>query len=107
MRMFNRLVMLEKLVGSGKADSFAWYALALEYKSAARIDDAMRAFRHLREADPNYVPMYLMAGSMLQAAGRLEEAQDWIRAGIEKARHKGDQHADDELSDLLERISSP
>jgi tetratricopeptide (TPR) repeat protein len=104
--MPKRLEMLEKLTASGKADSFTWYALALEYKSLDRVDDAMAAFSRLREIDPDYVPMYLMAGSMLQAAGRLPQAREWIRLGIEKAHGKGDQHAGSELSDLLDRIST-
>lgn len=105
--MSKRLEMLEKLTASGKADSFTWYALALEYKSLERVDDAMGAFRRLRELDPAYVPAYLMAGSMLQAAGRLDEAREWIRTGIEKAQHKGDDHAASEMSDLLDRITQP
>ncbi len=104
--MSKRLEMLEKLVDSDQADSFTWYALALEYKSLGRVDDAIRAFQTLRGVDPNYVPMYLMAGSLLQEHGRLEEARDWIRTGIEKAKGKGDNHAGEELSDLLERLSS-
>jgi len=105
--MSKRLEMLEKLTSSGKADSFAWYALALEYRSADRVDDALLVFQRLRETDPDYVPMYLQAGSMLSAAGRLDEARQWIRSGIEKAQHKGDSHAGSELSELLERISMP
>jgi tetratricopeptide (TPR) repeat protein len=102
--MSKRLEMLEKAVASGTADSFTWYALALEYRSLRRVDDAMRAFEALRRADPDYVPMYLMAGSLLQSGGRAQEARDWIRTGIEKAKLKGDSHASDELSDLLDRL---
>jgi tetratricopeptide (TPR) repeat protein len=103
--MSKRLEMLEKLSASGKADSFAWYALALEYKSVERVDDAMRAFQRLRETAPDYVPMYLMAGSMLQAMGRLDEAREWLTSGIEQARQKSDDHAKNEMTDLLDRIN--
>ena len=103
--MSKRLEMLEMLIASGKADSFARYALALEYRSADRIDDALRAFGKLRESDAGYVPMYLQAGAMLSAAGRLDEARAWLQAGIDAARAKGDDHARSEMSDLLERIS--
>ena len=102
--MSKRLQMLESRVASGTADSFCWYALALEYRSLGRVEDAMRAFESLRRKDPDYVAMYLMAGSLLQANGRSQEARDWIRTGIEKARLKGDSHAGDELSDLLDRL---
>jgi len=105
--MSKRLEMLQKLTASAAADSFTWYALALEYKSQERVDDALGAFLRLRQLDPGYVPMYLMAGSMLQSAGRIKEAREWITTGIDKARLKGDDHAASEMSDLLDSISSP
>ncbi|MFW5740958.1 MAG: tetratricopeptide repeat protein [Myxococcota bacterium] len=100
--MSKRLAMLEQLTGSGKADSFTWYALALEYKSAGRVDDALTTFSSLRERDPGYVPMYLMAGSMLIDAGREEEARKWLEDGMQRATEKGDSHACDEMQTLLE-----
>lgn len=99
--MNKRLAMLEKIVADGKADSFARYALALEYKKEARIDDALRAFGELRQADPDYLPQYLMAGQLLLDAGRGEEARDWLGAGIELARKKGDGKTLSELEDAL------
>ena len=33
-----RLVVLEKMTGSGSTDPFAWYGLAMEYKSLARVE---------------------------------------------------------------------
>lgn len=88
--MNKRLSMLEKLTASGSADSFAWYALALEYRKEARIDDALRTFATLRERDPSYVPMYLMAGQMLVEADRKQEAREWLEAGIALAQSRGD-----------------
>jgi tetratricopeptide (TPR) repeat protein len=104
--MSKRLEMLEKLTANGGADSFAWYALALEHKSLGHVEEAMRAFRALRERDPGYVPMYLMAATMLQGAGRDEEAREWLREGIERARGKGDAHAGSEMSEFLERLAA-
>ena len=101
--MTKRLEILEKLAAEGKADSFAWYALALEYKSAGRIDEALVAFLSLRQRDPNYVPMYLMAGAMLESLGRTAEAALWLRDGIIAAESKGDSHAASEMRDILER----
>ena len=67
--MSKRLEVLEKLASSGKADSFTLYALALEYKSVGRSEDALSTFVRLREADPEYVPMYMMAGNLLMGMG--------------------------------------
>lgn len=88
--MSKRLSVLEKLTASDGADSFAWYALAMEYRKEGRSEDALRAFETLRSRDAAYLPMYLMAGQLLVEAARLEEARQWLEAGIELARSKGD-----------------
>ena len=102
--MDKRLGILEGLASSGKADAFTWYALAMEYKSKSRIDDAMRTFMVLREKHPSYVPMYLMAGSMLLEAGRDDDAREWLTEGIEKASAAGNAHARDEMAALVAMI---
>ncbi len=104
--MDKRLAMLEDLTRSGKADAFAWYALALEYKSKARFDDAMQTFSTLREKEPGYIPMYLMAGSMLIELGREQEARAWLTDGIQRAEAANNAHARDEMEALLDSISS-
>jgi len=99
-----RLEMLEKMTASGQADSFAWYALALEYKGMGRIEDAHATFTKLREKDASYVPMYLMCGTMLIDAERRDEAREWLETGIEKAKAKGDMHALSELEGALRQL---
>ena len=101
--MSKRLAFLEDLVQKGKADSFARYALALEYKGADRIDDALKAFEALREADAKYVPQYLMCGTMLLDAGRPEEARAWLEQGMAAAKQAGDSKAAGEIADALAR----
>jgi tetratricopeptide (TPR) repeat protein len=101
--MNKRLAMLEQLVSEGKADSFARYALALEYKKEGRLDAALGAFESLRAADADYLPQYLMAGQMLIDGGRGAEARDWLTAGIDLARKKGDGKALGELEDALSK----
>jgi hypothetical protein len=101
--MNKRLAMLEQMVAGGKADSFARYALALEYKKEGRIDEAVRAFESLRSADAAYLPQYLMAGQMLIDCGRGADARSWLEAGIALAQTKGDAKALGELQDALSR----
>jgi len=102
--MNKRLAFLEDLVQKGKADSFARYALALEYKSAERIDDALAAFEALRVADPAYVPQYLMCGTMLIDAGRSDAARPWLEQGLEAAKRAGDTKAVGEIQDAIGRL---
>lgn len=96
-----RLAMLEKMVASGQADSFALYALGMEYRRAARVEDSLGVFRRLREQDAAYLPMYLMVGQMLTEHARQAEATEWLEAGIELAREKGDMKALGELEAAL------
>ena len=99
--MNRRLAVLEKMVQSGQADSFARYGLAMEYRREGRIDDALATFDALRATDPGYVPMYLMAGQMLADAARGAEARAWLEAGRDSAKEKGDAHALGEIETLL------
>jgi predicted Zn-dependent protease len=99
-----RLAYLEKLTSEGSTDPFAWYGLALEYKTLGRIDDAVRTFETLRKNNPDYVPMFLMCGQMLADAGR-PEARVWLEAGITVATAKRDSHALGELEAALDALS--
>lgn len=96
-----RLAFLEQTTSAGTADSFAWYALALEYRKEQRWDDAVRTFSTLREKDPGYLALYLMAGQTLVEAGRSGDAGEWLHAGIELARARGDGKTLGELESAL------
>lgn len=102
--MNKRLAFLEQTTRSGSADSFAWYALGLEYRKEGRVDDALSAFRSLRERDPDYLPVYLMAGQTLFEAERAVDAKEWLQAGIALAGRNGDGKALGELESLLSEV---
>ena len=99
-----RLAYLEKLTAEDKADSFAWYALALEYVGLEKTDDALRTFESLRTRDVDYVPMYLMCGAFLAKSGRGDEARGWLEQGITVASKKGDSKAEGELREELGKL---
>jgi predicted Zn-dependent protease len=96
-----RLEMLLKVTSQAGADSFAWYALAMEQRGLGRIDEAFETFRSLREKDPGYVPTYQMCGAMLIDAGRQEEAKQWLAQGVEAARTSGNDKALTEMQQAL------
>ena len=96
-----RLAFLEQAVRSGSADSFAYYALGMEYRKAGRVDEALGIFVELRARDEGYLPMYLMVGQMLTEAERRVEAREWLEAGIALARERGDSKALGELESAL------
>ena len=96
-----KLGMLMKLTAGGSTDPFHWYALALEYGNLQRFDEALQAFTTLRARTPDYVPMYLMCGQMLERIHRKDEARDWYEAGVRAARAKGETHAESEIGAAL------
>ncbi len=99
--MSKRLAYLEKITQDGSNDPFAWYGLALEYRNLERYEDALSTFEALRARTPDYVPMFLMCGQMLEKMGRAEDARAWLEAGVTAARTKGDGHALSELEGAL------
>ncbi len=103
-----RLAYLLKLTSSenqGSIDPFAFYGLAMEYRSLERYEDAVATFQDLRARDPSYVPMYLMCGQMLEKIGRADAAREWLASGIAAARAKGDAHAMGELEGALAALA--
>jgi predicted Zn-dependent protease len=87
--------------GAERDNPFAWYGLAMEYRSLSRHEEALAVFESLRNRTPDYVPMYLMCGQMLEQMGRPEQAKKWLILGVEAARRKGDAHAAGELEGAL------
>lgn len=100
-----RLLLLEKMTAAGSQDPFAWYGLAMEYKSLERVEDALATFGKLKALDASYVPMYLMCATLLIAHGNMDDGRTWLRDGIAAARAKGDAHALAELEEALARLS--
>jgi len=99
--MGKRLDFLLKVTSSGSDDPFAWYGLAMEYRSLSRLEEAVATFEALRGRTPDYTPMYLMCGQVLESLGRLDQARAWLSAGIEVAETKRDDHAVAELRTAL------
>jgi predicted Zn-dependent protease len=96
-----RLEFLVKMTSGGNEDPFVWYGLAMEYRSLSRFEEALATFESLRARTPDYVPMYLMCGQMLESMGRAVDARAWLASGIESAHKKGDSHAASELESAL------
>jgi predicted Zn-dependent protease len=96
-----RLAFLEKAVVDKSGDPFAWYGLAVEYGNVGRHDDSLRTFTTLRGSHPDYVPMYLACGQMLQTAGRTAEAREWFEAGMAATTKAGNSHARATLESAL------
>jgi hypothetical protein len=92
--------------GSESSNPFAWYGLAMEYRALSRHEEALGVFEGLRAQTPDYVPMYLMCGQMLEQMGRVADAKMWLALGVDAARKKGDAHAAGELEGALAALGA-
>jgi tetratricopeptide (TPR) repeat protein len=100
----DRAEMLKQFLEQNPNDAFARYGLAMEYSRAGEIETALAEFKKLLELHPDYVAGYQMAGRMLSAAGRSEEARQMLESGIEKAARAGNKHAQEEMQGLLQEL---
>jgi tetratricopeptide (TPR) repeat protein len=99
-----RLEILKSMVQRNPRDSFSRYGLAMEYRNGGDLKGAVREFRALIAADPAYAYAYFHGGQTLERLGRLEEAAEMYRAGVEAAKAKGDEHARGEIQGALDLL---
>ena len=100
----SRLEQLEKLLVAEPRDVFVNFALAMEYFKAGRHEEALVQFGRVNEIDPDYVPAYFQKGNSLVSLGRQQEAKAVFEKGIEVARRVGNNHAADEMADVLKLL---
>ena len=102
----NRVEALQQILAQNPANPLARYGLALEHVKAGDYEAAVGEFRALLDADPDYTYAYFHAAQTLEKVGRIEEAKELYRCGIEAAGRKADTHARDELQAALANLES-
>jgi len=102
----DRIAMLTEILTANPEDSFARYGLAMEYSKTGQIEPALQEFKALIEKNPDYTPAYFMAAQTLASASRVAEAKRWLVDGISSARRTGNAHAQSEMTNMLEELST-
>ena len=92
---------IEAMLAEEPGDTFLRYSLAMELDKVGENAASLAKFTELTLDQPPYVPAFFMAGQQLARLGRLSEARDFLRSGIEAARTQGDAHAAGEMSEFL------
>lgn len=100
----DRISTLSEILAANPADAFARYGLAMEYSKAGDIEHALAEFKTLLEKNPDYTPGYFMAAQTLAGAERIDEAKRMLVDGIASARRTGNQHAQSEMTAMLEEL---
>jgi len=99
-----RLEKLKSLVAENPTQSFLRYGLAMEYRNAGDLETAVREFREVIAANPDYVAAYFHGGQTLERLGELEQARTLYQDGIEASRRTGDAHTRSELETALSML---
>jgi cytochrome c-type biogenesis protein CcmH/NrfG len=100
----DRISMLSEILAANPADTFARYGLAMEYSKAGDVERALAEFKTLLDKSPDYTPGYFMAAQTLANAERIDEAKRMLVDGIACARRTGNQHAQSEMTAMLEEL---
>lgn len=100
----DRIAMLTEVLAASPEDTFARYGLAMEYSKAGQIEQALTEFKTLIEKNPDYTPAYFMAAQTMAGAERVDEAKRVLVDGISSARRTGNQHAQSEMTAMLEEL---
>jgi predicted Zn-dependent protease len=100
----DKIAMLKEILAQQPGDAFARYGLAMAYASEGELETAVGEFDRLLAEHPGYTAGYFMAGQTLVKAGRVEDAKRRLREGISSAREAGNNHALNEMQQLLDEL---
>lgn len=100
----DRIETMKQFIEQAPDNPFPRYALAMEFKSAGRLEEAAETLADLATRSPDYVATYLQWGMFLEQLGRLDEARQAFEAGIEWAGKAGNQHALSEIQSALSAL---
>jgi hypothetical protein len=97
---------IEAMLADEPGDTFLRYSLAMELDKEGDHDASLAKFAELTRDKPPYVPAFFMAGQQMARLGRMSEARDFLRIGIDAARTQGDAHAAGEMSEFLTSLGN-
>ncbi|HET7102508.1 MAG TPA: tetratricopeptide repeat protein [Terracidiphilus sp.] len=100
----DKIAGLKEILALDGKSSLARYGLAMELAGQGKTDEALREFATLQANDPNYSAAYFMAAQTLARVGRMPEAIEQLRRGIECARGTGNSHALSEMQAMLDDL---
>lgn len=97
----SRLERLQKLAAAEPNDPFVQYGLGMELMSTEQWAAAIEAFDRVLSLDPKYEGAHLQKGKSEIKLGRRDAARQTLRAGLDAAHAAHDEHAADQLREVL------
>ncbi|MEO8514675.1 MAG: tetratricopeptide repeat protein [Ignavibacteria bacterium] len=97
----SRIDNLKGMLETDPNDTFARYALGLEYMSSNEYENAKDIFEELKTLDPNYAATYYQLGKTYEQLGDESEARKIYEKGIFVTTSQSDFHTKEELEQAL------
>jgi len=99
-----RIAILRELATADPDDATTHFLLGRELLAAREAAEAARAFAAAIRARPDYTAAYRQLGNALEADGRVAEARNAYRQGVEIANRTHDLQAGKEMTAFLKRL---
>ena len=100
-----RRLMLEESLKADPADPFLRYGLAMQCLRDGDSEEGRERLKALVADRPEEeIAAYQQLGQSYAESEEFAEAAQWLRAGIVKARARGDGHAAAEMEGILESL---
>lgn len=102
--MPSRLDQLHAFLVDAPDDSFARYAIGLEYVAMEDFNRALCAFEDLLRRDPSYLATYYQLGQLYATLERWDDAERTYQEGIKVGREQQEHHTVSELQAALDEL---
>jgi len=100
----DRIAMLREILVANPEDTFARYGLAMEYSKAGQIEQALEEYKRWSRKIPITRPHTSWLHKHWPARGASMKPSDFLVDGISSARRTGNQHAQSEMTAMLEEM---
>jgi len=101
----DRLCQLRNLLDKDPHDAFCMYGIGMEHAKEGHTEEAIAWFTRTIETDPAYCYAWYHKAKCQESAGDSAGATRTLQDGIEHARECGDEHAAQEMGELLESFT--
>jgi len=105
MQTQGRLEALMAMLARDPNDAFCLYGVAQEHAKADRLDEAIAWYQRVLAVEPTHAYAHFHLAKTLERAGRVPDAVDTLRRGVQVARAAGDAKAANELAGYLDELT--
>ncbi len=99
-----RIENLKQILAADPDDTFARYALGLEYISSGEVNTAIEMFEEVKTLDPSYTAVYYQLGKAYELNGDEQSARKIYEKGVYVAASQNDYHTKEELEQAINEL---